>query len=122
MGDSNNILERLIAFTGRRHGVITSNIANADTPGYKTRDLQFDAAFDHAVMELKQTSPGHVAGRSVHPAETAADSQSESWGDGNNVEIDMEVAKMNENSMMFQAGISMLSTRIKMFKNALRRQ
>lgn len=122
MGDTYKILERLIAFTGKRHGVIASNIANADTPGYKARDLQFGAAFDNAVMELKKTSPVHITGSSAGPTEALTTGPSQSWGDGNNVELDMEVAKMNENAMMFQAGISMLSTRIKMFKNALRRQ
>jgi flagellar basal-body rod protein FlgB len=41
------------------------------------------------------------------------------WIDQNNVELDQEVAKMTENAMLYQAGVTLLSTKIRMFKSAL---
>jgi flagellar basal-body rod protein FlgB len=43
------------------------------------------------------------------------------WGDRNNVELDVEVAKMTENSIFFQAASTILSKNISMYKTALRR-
>jgi flagellar basal-body rod protein FlgB len=122
MGDSFGILERLVRFTNARHGVIASNIANADTPGYKAKDLKFENMLDSAAMELKATNNKHIGGSngSGLPREITAD-KTQQWADGNDVELDMEVAKMTENAMLFQAGITMLSVKIRMFKNALRR-
>ncbi|HET6514216.1 MAG TPA: flagellar basal body rod protein FlgB [Thermodesulfovibrionales bacterium] len=122
MGDEFKILTDLIRYTTVRHGVIVSNIANVDTPNYKALDVKFNQALDDATLELKTTSLGHqrTAGSGSSPEmETEA---GESWGDKNNVELDMEVAKMTENAMLFQAGVTMLTKSIGMFKNALRRQ
>jgi flagellar basal-body rod protein FlgB len=117
--DEFKILERFINFTNMRHGVLTSNIANADTPGYKARDMEFKQALNNEI-ELSTTDPRHInpAGGGVS-AETETDT-SNSWKDENNVEIDMETAKMMENAMSFQAGITVLNTKIKMFKDAIR--
>jgi flagellar basal-body rod protein FlgB len=46
--------------------------------------------------------------------------ESQSWADKNNVELDQEVAKMTENAMLFEAGVTLLKKKIQMFKNALK--
>ncbi|HMK49940.1 MAG TPA: flagellar basal body rod protein FlgB [Thermodesulfovibrionales bacterium] len=118
--DSFKTLEQLIHFTGMRHGVLTSNIANADTPNYKAKDMNFTQALD-AELDLKTTGPGHI-GNSVEGSQGQISAEaSASWEDGNNVEVDMEVAKMTENAMLFQTAVSLLETKIRMFKTALRR-
>lgn len=118
--DSFRLLEQLIQFTSARHGVLTSNIANADTPGYKAKDVSFNKTLNDE-LELATTNAGHTrTGGGISPLNIETISAN-AWADGNTVELDMEVAKMTENSMLFQAGLSMLSTRIRMFKNAIRR-
>jgi flagellar basal-body rod protein FlgB len=118
--DSFKTLEQLIHFTSMRHGVLTSNIANADTPNYKTKDMKFKQTLDDEI-ELKTTDPKHIKTTDNNMSNEIKIETSNTWADGNNVELDMEVAKMTENAMMFQAGISMFTTKIQMFKNALRR-
>jgi len=118
--DSFKTLEQLIHFTGMRHGVLTSNIANADTPNYRAKDINFTQALDDEELELKTTAPGHIKKSGDIQGEIKTET-SASWEDGNNVEVDMEVAKMTENAMLFQTGISLLETKIRMFKTALRR-
>jgi flagellar basal-body rod protein FlgB len=118
--DSFRILEQLIQFTNMRHGVLTSNIANADTPGYKAKDVSFKQTLNDE-MELRTTNVRHIKTGGSGSSGEVENGTANAWADGNTVELDMEVAKMTENSMLYQAGISMLSTKIRMFKTALRR-
>jgi flagellar basal-body rod protein FlgB len=122
MADSFKILEGLLRFAGRRHGVITSNIANIDTPGYRTKDMEFKTILDNSIIELKVTQPGHInpAGEALDFKEIEEDTGQ--WKDRNNVELDREMAKLTENALFFEASLTMLSTKIRMFRNALRRQ
>lgn len=122
MGDGFNILERLIHFVNLRHGVITSNIANVDTPDYRAKDLKFDQLLNNELIELKTTCIQHIKNTDLSLSYDVKTEPSEQWADRNNVTLDMEVAKMTENSLLFQAALHMLSTKFRMFKNALRRQ
>ncbi len=117
--DGFKTLEELIHMAGVRHGLLTSNIANVDTPGYKAKDLKFQQTLDNE-LQLAVTSPGHIK-TSDNDVSPVAEETQDTWEDGNNVELDMEVAKMTENAMLFQAGVSMLETKIRMYKNAFRR-
>ncbi len=119
MGDF-KILEQFINFTNMRHSVLTSNMANADTPGYKAKDIEFKQALDNEIG-LSATDPRHIKTGGSGLSGEIETSTANSWEDGNSVELDMETAKMTENAMSFQAGITMLNTKIRMFKNAMRR-
>lgn len=122
MGDDFKILENLIRRVTLRHGVILSNIANSDTPNYKAKDIRFEDTLGNVSLEFRVTHPRHIKGRASHVSSEVKIETDPPWLDGNNVEPDIEMAKMVENTLLFQAGISMLSTKIRMFKNALRRQ
>jgi flagellar basal-body rod protein FlgB len=121
MSDSISALEQMLRATSARHGVLSSNIANVDTPDYKGKDVVFEQALDSEIA-LAATSPDHLTppGASGSGSSEVQVTETAPWVDGNTVELDQEVAKMTENAMLYQAGISLLSTRIKMFKNALR--
>ncbi len=121
MADGFRILEGLIRFTGLRHGVIASNIANTDTPQYKAKDLSFSDALGDAALELRRTHLRHVSHNPAMSGSGAAVETGEPWADGNTVELDLEVGKMTENALLFQAGITMLSTKMRMLRAALRR-
>lgn len=121
MGDSFNTLERLLQAANARHAVIASNISNADTPNYKARDIKFENLLNSATMELTTTNKKHIAGGVTGPAGEISSEATQPWADGNNVEVDMEVAKMTENAMLYQAGVTLLAKKISMFKTALRR-
>ncbi|MFN3395590.1 MAG: flagellar basal body rod protein FlgB [Thermodesulfovibrionales bacterium] len=120
MDNGFRILERLLRFTGLRHGVLASNIANADTPGYRAKDIRFQASLEDEIS-LNVTNPAHMKGSNPDSTPVAVTEQGGEWLDRNNVELDVEIAKMTENALLYQAGINMLSTKIRMFKNALRR-
>jgi len=121
MIDIFNTLERQIHAANVRHGVIASNIANVDTPGFKAKDVKFDEALETATIELRKTSPAHLGHAGDTPGEKVTAEPRSSWGDGNNVELDVEVAKMTENAVFFQTAVTLLSKNIQMYKTALRR-
>jgi flagellar basal-body rod protein FlgB len=121
MSDGFEIIEGLIRQAVIRNGVVASNIANVDTPNYKAKDIQFGNALDDASVQLTTTHAQHLKGGNSGGSEDITIETSQSWGDKNNVELDVEVEKMTENALRYQAGITMLSTKIKMYKNALGR-
>ncbi|NWF51680.1 MAG: flagellar basal body rod protein FlgB [Nitrospirae bacterium] len=122
MGEGFKILERLIHLTNLRHGVIVSNIANVDTPGFIAKDIKFEQILNDEIIEMRVTNPHHIKNESYNFLNMTDEGSGQQWIDRNNVELDMEVAKMTENALLFQGALHMLSTKIKMFKNALRRQ
>lgn len=119
MSDGFSILERVLLQTSARNGVLASNIANVDTPNYKARDVSFGEVLG-TEMGMATTDPKHLSGSSSEAAVEPRIAETQPWADGNNVELDQEVAKMTENAMFFQAGVTLLSKKVQMFKNALR--
>jgi flagellar basal-body rod protein FlgB len=119
MSDGFSILERVVLQAGVRNGVLASNIANVDTPNYKSREVSFGEVLG-TEMGLATTDSKHLSGSSSGTAGELHTEETQPWADGNNVELDQEVAKMTENAMFFQAGITLLSKKIQMFKSALR--
>ncbi len=120
MDNGFKVLHGLLTAASMRQKVISSNIANADTPGYKARDVKFNN-FLGKEMSVMKTDSKHISMEKQGSGSgnfTIEDNLS--WGDGNNVEINVEVAKMTENSLVHEAAIKVLTTKIKMFKAAIK--
>lgn len=97
-------LERYMDLLSARQKVVASNIANADTPGFKTRDIDFQS-------ELRAASGGHpfsveVAGLPVK-------------NDGNNVSLDREARLLAENAIRFNLASNLLRSEIQSMRAAL---
>jgi flagellar basal-body rod protein FlgB len=115
------MLERIIQTASLRHKLLASNIANVDTPGYKAQDIPFNSVLKDQVVGLARTAPAHVAGSPIDSG--AGDIKGEersSWEDGNNVSMDMELAHLTENALLYQAGTQLLSKKIQMYMNAIK--
>lgn len=92
--------------------MIASNIANADTPGYKAVDIYFQEALRIArsvantpPLKLSATHSGHILGRtefSLPSYSLKYHIPSQTSLDGNTVEMDVERSKFAENSMMWE--------------------
>ena len=107
-----------------RQQLIASNIANADTPGYKAVDIDVEEAMRIAQSAsqappttLATTSSGHIAGEAVavqapYPLKYQIPSQDSA--DGNTVEMDVERTKFAENSIMYQFSVDRVSGHFKM--------
>jgi len=96
-------LERYMDLLSARQKLVAGNIANADTPGYRTQDIDFQAEFQNA-GGLPQTVP--VGGLPVK-------------NDGNDVSLDRESRLLAENALRFQLASQLLKTQIQIVRSAI---
>ena len=105
----------------QRQQVLASNIANADTPHYKARDLDFKAALQGALQgsqpagtALATTAPGHLAGK-AGGADAGLLYRTPAQGsvDGNTVHVDAERAAFAENAIQYEFNLTRLNQQIK---------
>jgi flagellar basal-body rod protein FlgB len=111
--------QRSLDFHLRRHSVLTSNIANSETPGYRALDLSFDSFLTRA-ERLRCTQPQHMSvGGSVEANQQIFDDSAASPGnDGNTVSMEREMAKVTANSIRYKANVQILTRRLAMLKYA----
>ena len=112
---------------GRRAAVLASNIANADTPGYKARDFDFGAMLAAAghrqdsTVRLAATHRGHIA---ASPHGAAVDLKYRNplhpSLDGNSVDAHVEQAKFAENALLMQTSFTFLNGKISGLMKALK--
>jgi flagellar basal-body rod protein FlgB len=88
-----------------RQKLVASNIANVDTPGYKTQDIDFQAEFLNATA-AGPVNPVEVRGLAVR-------------NDGNNVSIDREARMLSENALRFSIASNLMRDQIRSVKMAI---
>ncbi len=105
-----DVLFNQLSFRGERQKVISSNIANIDTPNYKTKELKFQNELDKSKNEfnlkLAKTHSGHMSmidSDKNNPLKVYEVKGLEEQNDGNNVNLDTQMGEMSKNSIMFQA-------------------
>jgi len=103
--------------------VISSNIANADTPGYKAQAMEFEGALRDALnvgdqLHVQGTNPGHIAPRETDPVspEIYDDPNGVESLDGNTVDRSKEMANMAENQLLYDASAELLKRKLGMLK------
>ena len=115
----------------QRAEVLAGNLANADTPGYKARDLDFDIAFKQAAHVQMQQPSEMIKTNDKHMDESSISDEPEltlkyrlpyqaDTGNGNTGEVSSERMKYMNNTMEYQATLTFLNGRIAKLKNALR--
>jgi len=117
--------EQALRFRALRNQVLSSNIANADTPNYKARDLDFGSALKNARQEtisLAKTSELHQQAWATTPdgARTMYRVPSQPTLDGNTVAMDVEQAAFAENALQYRASLTFLDGKIRTLRYALR--
>ena len=109
-------VERVMDMRITQHGMSASNLANANTPNYKAKAVDFSRSLADAMerpsgpMTMKRTSGGHIGGRRGEstPIEIL-ETDAPVWSaDGNSVNAEEESARMMENTLAFRALSKML--------------
>ena len=113
----------------RRQEVLSANIANADTPNFKARDLDLSSALMDAVdrgrqsqsLSMTGTSSRHLEGQAHASADTELlyRTPTQSSLDGNTVEMDVERVKFADNTLRYEASLTFISSRIKSLLSAM---
>ncbi|MBV2167421.1 MAG: flagellar basal body rod protein FlgB [Bdellovibrio sp.] len=110
-----------------RHNVTSSNIANAETPGYHAKKMDFEGALQRALdldggNSLSTSSPEHfaVGGNSV--TKTRPDIYEDPEGavnnDGNTVDVEKEMSALSENAIMYKAALQLINKKMAALKYA----
>lgn len=118
--------EAALSLRSQRQELLASNIANADTPNYKARDIDFSSALQGALARGAQAGGAMSATSDKHFAGAAADGKTLADGtpvlyrtitqgavDGNTVEMDTERTQFADNGLRYEAGITMLNHQIR---------
>lgn len=121
-----NLLEKAMDGSALKHTAISNNIANVNTPGYKKLTVSFHQSLEkylEEVPELKTTKNKHFTGKKEMSAEpvirmTQAGT-TKLRNDGNNVDIDLELAALAENNLYFNSLAQLLSAQIALLKHSI---
>ena len=116
--------ETALSLRAQRQELIASNIANADTPNFKARDIDFASAMQGALA--KAANPGQLAATNKAHVQPAADGKALPDGtpvlyrgliqgavDGNTVDMDVERNQFADNALRYEAGITMINSQIR---------
>ncbi len=110
-------------WSDRRQKIITSNIANKDTPQYKAVDLDFqrlmEGIFAGQGMAMKKTHPGHIPTSLGGVAPIVNVKTAQLRLDGNTVNLTDEVANMVENSLLYQTLGMFMNNKFQLTKLAI---
>jgi flagellar basal-body rod protein FlgB len=102
-------LDQYMTLLSVRQKLVASNIANADTPGYKTKDIDFESELQNAIagsQPLATPLATGVPGLRVK-------------NDGNNVDLDREARLLAENALRFSVASNLLRSQIKSVRAAI---
>lgn len=129
IGENFDFYQQAVNLRQQRQEVLAANIANADTPNYKSRDFDFSAALRNAMGEgmrlpdtqLSLTSGRHIPAKAVSPdpAELLYRQPLQPSLDGNTVDMDVERVQFADNTMRYQTDLAVISSRIKSMMAAL---
>ena len=120
--------EKALAFRAERAAVLANNIANADTPNYKARDLDFASVLEaqqsgaNRTVSLQRPHANHIPAQSLidQAAGLRYRTPHQPSIDGNTVEVQAEQARYTENAIDFQASFTFLNSKFKGLMTALR--
>ncbi|MHB1035601.1 MAG: flagellar basal body rod protein FlgB [Pirellulales bacterium] len=126
------VLEQVVGFAQARHGVLASNIANMDTPGYRVRDLspeKFQARLKQALTaaERRAAAPPGEAGFTAEAAGSRRDSLDEVgkslegilYHDQSNDSIEKQVTEMTKNQMQHNLALSIMTSQFRLLQAAI---
>ncbi len=118
------IHEQALLLHGQRIGVLATNLANADTPNYKARDIDFSevlASGGDASLPMRVTQTAHIA---LQKGELGAGDLKyrnpyQASLDGNTVEMPVEQAAFSENNVRYQASLTFINLKIAQMQLAI---
>lgn len=119
----------------QRHELIAANIANADTPHFKAKDVDFSAALNQAMTsatpagDLVQTSVHHLSAPPLAaalgvgaPGGVQFRAEVQGSVDGNTVDMDVERNQFADNAVRYEASLTLLNRQLKRLMSAVQGQ
>jgi len=124
-GKTFDALEKSISIAQKRNTIISSNISNLDTPGYKSKDVDFKSELAAALetnrkMDLVKTDPRHINLKMNNDQMIASFEEQGEWNGYNWVNIDREMTKLTENNLMYRTAVEVLLRKMALLKEVIR--
>lgn len=131
LGQALQFNQEALNLRAERQAVLANNIANADTPNFKSRDFDFSSELKRTMaqgrasgshLEMSRTSSRHIAARTSSFGDTRLEYRvpDQPSLDGNTVDMDRERSNFADNTVKYQASLSFMNSKIQGMKNALR--
>lgn len=123
--------ETALSLRAQRQQLLASNVANADTPNYKARDIDFNSALQNAMTRgtpaaaapLAKTAVAHLNGNSADLTANGIPllyrTPAQGSADGNTVDMDMERNQFTDNAVRYEASLTLINAQIKNMLTAL---
>jgi flagellar basal-body rod protein FlgB len=127
IGDHTKLLEKALDAAWLKNEAISNNIANVNTPGYKKSDVRFgdqlaSAASEFQIGSLEKEKDFLPIGNDVRdiPApEVIQDNFTSARQDGNNVDVESEMAQLAKNNIMYNALIQRIAGKFNSIRSAI---
>ena len=115
-------LQRSMDLRFKRHMVLTSNVANSETPGYRARDVNFAGELDRILSHPGTTLDNKVSEQLLRTDDShlVFDDSGTMKSDGNNVDLDIQMGKISTNAQEFGGAALLLSMKLRLLKLAAR--
>lgn len=112
---------RALSLQSQRLNTVASNLANADTPGYKARDIDFKAALSQVTqsVRLESTHAAHQAPQAPVSEQLKYRVPFQPSQDGNTVETELEQARFAESTVAYQTSLTLLGRRLQGIRTAI---
>jgi len=115
---------RFLDLAAFRHKLISGNVANVSTPGYRARDIDFKSEFAKMTQERnhlisRTTHPGHIrlGSHPTHPPDVLEEAVQQ--GEMNSVDIDREMSNLAQNELLFTTGARLLQKKFDGLRKAI---
>lgn len=123
------VLQQVLNFSQARHGVLAGNIANINTPGYRTRDLSvevFEKRLKDAIEQSHRPggsqpiSAGIVTTDPEDPLRKVSQSMTSLlYHDETNIDLEQQVAEINKNQIMHSLALSVMTNQMQLLQTAI---
>lgn len=119
-----NTLENSLHFSAKRNNVITNNIANVDTPNYKSQDVVFKNVLNNVLddrLGTKRTHPQHIPFTTVNKGYQLISNNNTMYNhNGNNVDIDKEMTNLAKNQIYYQSMVDRMNGKFHTLQTVIR--
>ena len=124
------VLQQVVNFAQARHGVLAGNIANINTPGYRTRDLSveaFEKQLKAAIAESKRPgnggrpiSAGDIPTSPEDPLRKVNESLTNMlYHDDTNIDLEQQVTEINKNQYLHNLALTIMSNQMQLLQTAI---
>jgi flagellar basal-body rod protein FlgB len=127
LGNSLDFQSQALTLRSERQRLLASNIANADTPGYVARDMDFAAALRDATgtagtpaLQALRSGLAALSGGSAADAHLHYAAPSQSNLDGNSVDMDRERASFADNTVKYEATLRFINSHVRTMLDAMK--